>query len=223
MNNNNRESGQAMVEMCVGLVGILMMIIAIILISGINITNIKMLQESKSNAEVSALGADVDNLAVRPDINYWNYGQNEIPFSGNDQAVYVSNSESGVVENALQSGDYSQANNDQELISDPMRSYDFSPLNQTELRSGSQAASANLGNGVFSNFATAANLISGDSNTPNALYSLRFTSFGERRAFYNAAAHWLGVNPQTMLDRWRSSNVAWLPKNADGEPVSINQ
>lgn len=217
MNRRNRENGQAMVEMCAGLVGILMMIIAIILISGINITNIKMLQESKSNAEMSALSADVDDLTVRSDINYWDYGTNDIPFSGNDSPVYVSNSESDVAGDALQSADYSEAN-----APNPPYEYDFTPVNEVELRSGSQSASANLGNNVFSNFATAANLISGSSTNTNELFSYRSASSGERHAFYNAAAHWLSVNPQTMLDRWQSSNVAWLPKNADGEPVSIN-
>jgi len=212
------EKGQAMVEMCAGLVGILVIIIAIILISGINITNIRMLQESKSNAETSALSADVDDLTVRPDILSWDYGTNNIPFSGNDSAVNVANSESDVAGNALQSADYSQAN-----APNPPYEYDFTPLNEARLRTGSLSASANLGNNVFTNFATAANLISGSSTNNNTLYSYRFASSGERRAFYNAAAHWLGINPQTMFDRWRESNVAWMPKNADGEAVSIDR
>ena len=220
MKKINQEKGQAIVEMCAGLIGILVMIIAIILISGINITNIKMLQESKSNAENSALSADVDDLTVRSDIHFWDYGTNNIPFSGNDRVVYVANSESDVAGNALQSADYSEANAPNLPEGD---GYDFIPLNEAELRTGSLSASANLGNNVFSNFATAANLISGSSTNNNTLYSYRFASSGERRAFYKAAAHWLRVNPQTMLDRWQASNVAWMPKNADGDAISIDR
>ncbi|MFA6999455.1 MAG: hypothetical protein WC198_09895 [Victivallaceae bacterium] len=217
MNRKNYERGQAMVEMCAGLIGILVMIVAVILISGISVTNIKMLQESKRNAEINALKSEVDELTVRADINYWYYGDNRMPFDGNDRAVFLSNDEAGVITEALQSGDYSEAN-----AADRPYDYAFTPLNQVELRTGARAENTNLINSNFFSYATAANLVNGSFETDNSLYSYRSMSSRDRRAFYNAAAHWLGINPQTMLNQWQNANLAWMPKNADGEATGIN-
>ena len=123
MNRKNYERGQAMVEMCAGLIGILVMIVAVILISGISVTNIKMLQESKRNAEINALKSEVENWLFL--ILTIGIGDNRMPFDGNDRAVFLPNDEAGVITEALQKREIT-------------RWLRFPPLNQVELHRGTR-------------------------------------------------------------------------------------
>lgn len=187
------EKGQAMVEMCAGLVGILIVIIAIIMISGISITNIRMLQESKSNAEILALTTEnIDDITINV---------SDIDIAGN----------------ALQSADYSEANDPDRQESDK---YDFYPLSvaASKLRLGSQSTSKHLGTAM--NFSEPINWSVG-SSTNKELFSLRSFSSKEQEAFYKAAARWLGVKKDDMLNKWLISNKVYLPKVADEAPVNI--
>ena len=209
------EHGQAMVEMCAVLIGMVVVILAVILIAGIGITNIKMIQEGKSQAEILALGADTAELAVRPDIFYWNYS-NGTAFGGPGQPAYTTGNNDGISADALLNSGYSEASRGERIYE-----YDFKALDEAVLRTGHRPEVLNLGMALFSGYATAANLIYGASDYNQVLYTQRSVSDSDRQAFYKAVASWLKVEPQRMLDNWHYANRMFIPKNANGEPGGI--
>ncbi|MBU8901098.1 MAG: hypothetical protein KOO69_00015, partial [Victivallales bacterium] len=76
---SSKQQGQAIMELCICLIPILVIMLGLIFISGLGISNIRAFIQAKGNAELAsrsfnALGGDGDN------IYYWNYGTRD----GND-------------------------------------------------------------------------------------------------------------------------------------------
>jgi len=80
------ESGQAMVEMCTGLIGIMVVFSGMLFISGVGVESVRALITARENADAE-LGS-----APASFISYWNYGEDEIPFSADDTPVSSSSS-----------------------------------------------------------------------------------------------------------------------------------
>jgi hypothetical protein len=116
-----KQQGQAIVEMCVCLIPILVVMLGMIFISGLGISNIKAFIEAKENAELNsrnpnAIGGAGDN------IYYWDYGNAEVdeegdgyPFTADDQIVsfYQTGTETGtetLINQQLNDAEYSQEN-----------------------------------------------------------------------------------------------------------------
>ena len=73
------ESGQAFVEMCVGLVAMMLVLVGLIFIASLSSESIRTLISSRENA-------DVGNGSISPNyINDWNAGADGINFTGDDQ------------------------------------------------------------------------------------------------------------------------------------------
>jgi len=106
-----KEQGQAIVEMCVCLIPILVIMLGMIFISGLGISNIRAFIEAKGNAELAsrlqgAIGGAGDN------IYFWDYGDpNEngdgYPFTDDDEIVNFYQADSDYSTEAIM---YSQLN-----------------------------------------------------------------------------------------------------------------
>ena len=97
----SKHQGQAIIEMCVCLIPILVVLLGMIFISGLGISNIQAFIQAKGNAELSsrstsALGGEGNN------IHHWDYGDTDnegdgYPFTVDDKTVdfYQAGSEQG--------------------------------------------------------------------------------------------------------------------------------
>ena len=95
---NNRESGQAIAEMCISLIAIMVIFLGVIFIAGLGISNVQLLISAKETAEESARD---DKEGGRGNyIKYWNYGNDELPFTADDYAINVGNHDTGTVLNS---------------------------------------------------------------------------------------------------------------------------
>lgn len=75
---SNNEHGQAIVEMCAGLIGIMVVFTAILFISTLGSENIRTLITARENADAGSGGIAPSN------IDDWDYGEDQIIFSGDD-------------------------------------------------------------------------------------------------------------------------------------------
>jgi len=113
-----KHCGQAMVEMCICLIPILVVMLGMIFIAGLGISNIRAFIEAKGNAELAsrsqnALGGSGDSIYC------WNYGDTDnnedgLPFTADDKIVslYDVDSEYGteaLVTDQLNNSEYSQS------------------------------------------------------------------------------------------------------------------
>lgn len=117
-NRINRQQGQAIVEMCVCLIPIMVVVLGMIFISGLGISNIRAYIEAKGNAELSsrsqnAMGGAGDTIFC------WNYGDTDngedgLPFTADDKIVslYDLDSEYGteaLITDQLNNSEYSES------------------------------------------------------------------------------------------------------------------
>ena len=122
------QNGQAIVEMCICLIPILVIILGMIFVSGLGISNIRAFIEAKGNAELASRGQNVIGGAGES-IYCWNYGDTEnnedgLPFTADDRTVslYDVDSESGT--EALITA---QLNNSEYSVSRETDEYYFMP------------------------------------------------------------------------------------------------
>jgi hypothetical protein len=113
-----KQQGQAMVEMCVCLIPILVVMLGMIFISGLGISNIRAFIEAKGNSELAsrsqnAIGGAGDSIF------FWNYGETDnsgdgYPFTADDKIVsfYDVDAEYGtaaLIDAQLNNPEYSQS------------------------------------------------------------------------------------------------------------------
>ncbi len=203
------EKGQALVEMCAGLIGMLSVFVAILFVSGLCITNIKTLKSSKVNAETGVLTATDSYLIERRDIYSWSYGDDELPFTADDEPMYNTINQSGLVDDYLTNSTYSAESG-----------YQFKPLSEIELRSG-YSPEANFFTSFFDNYATAASLVYGTPDSYAKLYSYRTQSANEREALEKAIATWLGVDVDRLNLSTQRTNQAYMPNFGRYTPQEV--
>ncbi|MFA6713893.1 MAG: hypothetical protein WCS27_00855 [Victivallaceae bacterium] len=87
-----RQAGQAVIEMCVCLIPILVILLGMIFISGLCISNIRAFVSAKGNAELLSRSNNM-NGGEGDNIFCWDYGEGEdedsYPFTADDQPVYL--------------------------------------------------------------------------------------------------------------------------------------
>jgi|GEM_PF-3130680 hypothetical protein len=193
------EKGQALVEMCAGIIGMLSVFIGILVVSGLCLSNIKTLKSSKVNAETAVLNATDSYLIERRDIYAWTYGDSNIPFTAADQPLYNAIESEGLIDDYLSNSYYSAQSG-----------YTFKPLNDIPLRTN-YSPEANLFTGFFDNYATAASLVYGPPDSFDKLYSYRSQPAEERRALQRAAASWLGIDVARLNLSTQRTNQAYMP------------
>lgn len=86
------QKGQAIVEMCICLIPILVVLLGMIFISGLCISNIRAFIQAKGNAEALSRASGMPGGAG-DDIHYWDYGDADddgdgYPFTADDRPVY---------------------------------------------------------------------------------------------------------------------------------------
>ena len=117
---SSKEQGQAIMEMCICLVPILVVLLGMIFVSGLGIANIRAFIDAKENAEIAsrysnAVGGSGNN------IYYWDYGDPDdegdgYPFTDDDQIInfYQANAENsmdGLMHSQLNDSAYSDSQN----------------------------------------------------------------------------------------------------------------
>ncbi len=88
-----REGGQAIVELAVSIITLSIVMLAVILLAVVGKESIKNLISARENADKRALSS-VSGSSSAQSIRRWDYGDDEIPFTADDEAV-VGTSESG--------------------------------------------------------------------------------------------------------------------------------
>lgn len=195
----NSEKGQAIVEMCAGIIGMLSVFVAIFFVSSISISGIKTLKSSKVNAETAVLNSTDSYLIERRDIYAWTYGEGDIPFTAADQPVYNTINKAGLTEEYLSAMIYSAEDG-----------YEFKSLDEIEMRLNRTPETGFFINS-FDTYATAASLVYGTPDSYDKLYSYRTQPAAEREALQKAIAAWLGVDVGRLnLTQWRI-NQAYMP------------
>lgn len=202
---NISEKGQATIEFCIGLIGIMVVIIAIIYFGGIGITSIKTLLNARTYAEVSAAEnteGDEDPEAIAS----WSYTLGEysssesynIPFLARDTPITDSGFDNDYMTNA----------SDSSGVDDSGRSYNFFTLDAVDdvsyserLNSGNPAAIAGL---VFSDGALPSEVTSGYDD----FYTMHKTSNAKEM---KENIRDFGLFDFTTIDisDWRSNRVAF--------------
>ncbi len=184
--SSNHESGQAIAEMCIGLIGIMVVFLGILFVAGLTISNVKIFLEAKNNAEYRAHNNAADSAGAGTSIYNWNYGTYEIrnnsnpaatqhftmPFSYNDQYTRISddniNDTDATFNTQISSSSYSQSIENNDYIYEPISSL-TDPVRNNFTRS--------LG-GLFLN---AAALVHGASGDNESFYTLNSNLIGTRR------------------------------------------
>ena len=106
------QRGQAIVEMCAGIIGIMAVVIGLVFICGLSIANVQTLFSAKINAEKSSRNPTVSGGAGQ-NIDSWNYGNDAIPFSADDKSVPLNTSaDSGYYSNLLNDTNLSESNDE---------------------------------------------------------------------------------------------------------------
>lgn len=91
--NNKQESGQAIAEMCIGLIAIMVVFLGVIFIAGLSISNVQVFVESKNSAEENA--HDGTQAGAGENIQDWNYGSDGFPFTADDTKNIIGDNNGG--------------------------------------------------------------------------------------------------------------------------------
>jgi hypothetical protein len=172
------QSGQAIVEMCVCLVGIMAVFLGLIFVSGLSISNVQSLFSAKINAETSSRNAQSGGAGQN--INYWDYGNDAIPFTADDAAVAQDTSaDKGYYSNMLTDASLSESNDPN---SAKFQRYIFSPDNYSKIP---QVASSNFTVNFPDLYVGAADLVGAEGDQKNKVYTLTVTQVDDlSTAFY---------------------------------------
>jgi hypothetical protein len=170
------ETGQAIVEMCIGIIAIMAIFLGVIFISGLSISNVKIYLEAKNNAEYfSRSGTGVSGAGSA--IYTWDYGDytigdstiQNLPFTANDQIVSVSlNNADSVFNDQITNSSYSYSEVDGSYIYLPISSL------PPEVRN-------NFTGNLDLLFLMAADLVSSSSSSNESFYTLNSDIIGNRR------------------------------------------
>ncbi len=164
----NSDSGQAIVEMSIGLIGIMVIFLGLIFIAGLTISNVKIYLSAKNNAEYSSRNSS-DFSGAGDAIYSWNYGADNLPFSADDEIEYVPlNDAETVFSSQISDRTYSEGEVD--------GSYIYMPVDNLH-----SAAVDNFMIGLDSLFLSAADLVQSSSTYNESFYTLNSDLIGTRR------------------------------------------
>ena len=174
--NCKGERGQAIAEMCIGLIAIMVVFLGVIFIAGLGISNIKIYLGAKNNAEYASRNGNSISGAGSS-IYSWNYGDytmgdttvTNLPFTANDQIIAVADNDvDNTFNTQITSGKYSQG--------EANGSYSYLPINAlpAEVRN-------NFTSNLDSMFLAAADLVQSSSSYSESFYTLTSNVMGTRR------------------------------------------
>jgi hypothetical protein len=204
------QRGQAMVEMCVCLIPIMVIVLGMIFVAGLGISNIRAFIEAKGNAELasrsqSAVGGAGDTIFC------WNYGDTEknedgLPFTADDKIVSLYDVDSEYGTEALITD---QLNNSGYSESEVLNNYNFMPttsLVSIEDNYETMLGAAELVEGMADNHFNSVFTL--DSNTENVRdLKLSFT-------------HLFGIDVDDLDLREMRSNIVYYPALPTGTSSS---
>lgn len=201
---SSKQQGQAIVEMCVCLIPILVILLGMIFVSGLGISNIRALVQAKGNAELTsraqnAIGGYGDNIYC------WDYGDpddadNEgdgYPFTADDKirTFYNNGSEYGTETLITE-----QLNNSEHSVSRDSNDYYFMPT--TSLVS--------IDNN-YDTMVTAASLVEGKAdNNFNSVFTLDSNTESTRDLKFSFT-HLFGVEVDDLDLREMRANTVYYP------------
>ena len=170
------ESGQAIAEMCIGLIAIMVVFLGVIFMAGLGISNIKIYLGAKNNAEYSSHNENGISGAGSS-IYSWDYGDyivgdtvvTNLPFTANDQIIaVVDNDADNTFNRQITSGEYSQG--------EANGRYNYLAINAlpAEVRN-------NFTNNLGLMFLGAADLVQSSSSYNENFYTLTSNIMGSRR------------------------------------------
>lgn len=212
----NGERGQAVAEMCISLMAIMVVFLGIIVLAGLGISNIRILMDAKNQAEANRSRPPLEGLR---DIFAWHYGSDidvdgdgvpevyALPFDADDTPIYVVEyTAQAVFESQLNSPQYSASAN---FIPGQSGYYDFSPVSAVD-----SASSYNFARNMPGLFAAAAGLVSSQSYIADDIFTLRENDFNSREqlnAVREAFRRLFGVDIGTFDLRNMPANRVYLP------------
>jgi hypothetical protein len=170
------EKGQAIAEMCIGLIAIMVVFLGVIFIAGLSISNIKIFLGAKNNAEyISHNGNAISGAGSS--IYSWDYGDytigdtvvTNLPFTANDRIIAVADNDADNIFNRqITSTEYSQG--------EANGTYNYLAIN---------ALPAEVHNNFTDNlglmFLGAADLVQSSSSYSESFYTLTSNIMGRRR------------------------------------------
>jgi hypothetical protein len=225
-NNKHRESGQAIMEMCISLIALLSVFLGVLFIAGLGITNIQVLLEAKGYAEASL---DNQFAPERSNIYQWDYGKDidvdndgtpevyAIPFDADDQALGYS--ENGENVNATSANSlFNQQLNRQEYSasSEANANYEFAPVDSITI-----ARYGNFAQDLPNLFATAACLSSNRATGKKEIFTLQQNEFNKEdqiRELKLTFANLFGIQIDTEdMKNWESNTVYFPSINSSSD------
>lgn len=204
------DDGQAIVEMCVGLIAIMVVFLGVIFIAGLSISNIKIYLGAKNNAEYASRNdTSVGDAGVA--IYSWDYGDytigdrtiRDMPFTNKDRIIGVPVNDADNVFNAqITSSHYSYGEVD--------GSYNYIPISTLppEVRNN---FTDNLG--VL--FLTAADLVRSSSSDNESFYTLNSDIIGDRREIEQLKLNFgnlINVDINKIDLQQMKANQVYMPK-----------
>lgn len=205
-----RQSGQAIVEMCIGLVGILAVFLGLIFVAGLSISNIKTYISAKTSAEY---GSRNDNAVVGAgsSIYTWDYGDprnggDDLPFTADDRIVSTGVTNAGTLfQNQVRSAAYSEGELD--------GSYDYMAIDQLQ-----EYVRNNFTDSLVDLFLPAANLTCSSSSYDVNIYTLNsdITNRGNQlQTLMLNFGNIFSVRVDEINLREMEANQVYMPFNGD--------
>jgi hypothetical protein len=229
---SSREQGQAIIEMCICLIPILVVLLGMIFISGLGISNIRAFIQAKGNAELSsrslnAIGQDGSiSGGDAQNIHSWNYGvyDSDNPFSideDGDGLAFTADDKINVFYDNDQSGTGALINdqlNNRSYSTENTNNYNFMPISEL------QFLKPNMDSDFLKNLPetmlAAAELVEGKANFNN-IFSSNSNNANEDgiRSFKLGFTHLFGIEIDEIdLQEMRANKVYYpaLPTSSAG-------
>ena len=195
------DAGQAIVEMCIGLIGIMVIFLGLIFIAGLSISNVKIYLSAKNSAEY--LARNSNGFSGAGDAIYsWNYGADNLQFSADDQVEYVpENDAETTFGSQISDRTYSEGEID--------GSYIYMPVDSLHL-----GAVDTFMAGLDSLFLSAADLVRSSSSYDESFYTLNSDIIGNSREIEQLKLNFgnlINININEIDLREMRANQVYMP------------
>lgn len=203
------QKGQAIMEVCVCLIPILVVFLGMIVISGLGISNIQAFLEAKANAEIASRNTNAVGGAGNT-IHSWDYGQDgdNLPFTADDQPVTFSQVSAERNTQAIANIQLNMINGSQSMESDAAyneNQYIFVPTSWISTTDNNYAGD------IPDNMLAAAALVSGTANTNlHTVFTLGADN-DETRKITPAFTALLGINLEDIDLVSMKANKVYYP------------
>jgi hypothetical protein len=218
MNNKKQQQGQAIVEMCAGMIAIMAIFLGLVFIGGIGISNIQTLLRNKSATETVSRATNQGGQGY--DIYAWDYGDqaNSAPAADEFQGHRLFSQSSRRDELAFTPDDRRISNSIQPEQAfqnpfNPMSQLSTTFIEDNKLRERAASGSASDTNSFY--FLGAANLVSSQGSADAPIYTLRKQESETADGMKQTFSALFGINANINLQN--ISNQVYYP--ATGNPV----